>query len=56
MASNVVHEVVDVKLHVLEDDGMISWMGKKEFIELCIYDTNGWQGGVSFLAVIFGIF
>ena len=47
--ANLVPEALRVDLHVLEDDRMISWLGRKKFVDLCIHGTSGWQDGVSFL-------
>ena len=45
---NLVHEALRVNLHVLEDDRMISWLGRKKLVDLCIYGTSGRKNGVSF--------
>ena len=35
-----VPKVVSAQLHALEDDCMISWLGKNKFVELSIHDTT----------------
>lgn len=47
--TNIVLETLDVNLHTLEDDHMISWLGKQKFVELCTHGTSSWQKGGSFL-------
>ena len=53
--TNLVSEALDVNLHILEDECMISWLGRGKFVELC-NGTNGWQDGVSFLAFLLIVF
>lgn len=39
--TNLVFEAMDVNLHALEDCRMISWLGRQNFVELCINNTGG---------------
>src|ERR1700737_574965 len=45
--ANLVPEALRANLHVLEDDRMISWLGRRKFVDLCIHGKRGWQEGVS---------
>ena len=45
--ANLVPEALRANLHVLEDDRMISWLGRWKFVDLCIHGKSGWQDGVS---------
>lgn len=39
--TNLVPKAIRVNLHVLEDDRIISWLGRQKFVELCIHVTSG---------------
>ena len=52
-SAKLVPEALEVNLHVLEDDRMISWLGRDKFVHLCIHGTSGWQTGVFFDPILF---
>ena len=43
MMAILVPDALYAQLHVLEDDRMISWLGRDKFVDLSIHGTNGWQ-------------
>ena len=47
----LVPETLRANLHVLEDDRIVSWLGRRKFVELCIHDSSGWQDEVNSLVL-----
>ena len=47
----LVPEALRANLHVLEDDRMVSWLGRRKFVELCIHGSSSWQDEVNSLVL-----
>ena len=51
--AKLVPEVLQHRLHVLEDPALNAFLGRPTFVEMVVFGAVGWQQGVSHLFAFF---